>query len=155
MIFNEALGLAKDKPIISQTNFINNGTPTTKILGSGERAGVIKSFESAFGKPPQTETDWSDCLKIASGRWPGQKNTKAEANAEAAFKKIYLRSAKRNNSNDNAAVTIISYGLRPAKRNLNSEKAAIKSFRAIYGYAPKSTSAWDIVRAIAYSGARR
>jgi len=57
--------------------------------------------------------------------------------------------------NDNAAVTVISYGLRPGNRNMNSEKAAIKSFKAIYGHAPVSAVAWDIVRAIAYSGAKR
>jgi hypothetical protein len=49
----------------------------------------------------------------------------------------------------------MTYGLRPAKRNLDSEKAAIKIFKDIYGYAPKTASAWDVVRAIAYSGATR
>ncbi|MBI4779186.1 hypothetical protein HY797_01900 [Candidatus Falkowbacteria bacterium] len=57
--------------------------------------------------------------------------------------------------NDNAAVTVIAYGLRPTARNTNSEKAAIKSFKTIYGHAPVSALAWDIVRAIAYSGAKR
>jgi len=45
--------------------------------------------------------------------------------------------------------------LRPSDRNLNSEKTAIKTFKAIYGYNPSTASAWDIVRAIAYSGATR
>ena len=135
--------------------FISQGTDSTKILGSGERQGVINSFTSAFGKAPQTSADWSDIIKIANGRWPSQKNMQTETNAESAFKKIYQRTANRNNPNDDAAVTVISYGLRPANRNLNSEKNAIKSFKSIYGYTPKSTTAWDIVRAIAYSGARR
>ena len=59
------------------------------------------------------------------------------------------------NSNDNAAVTIIAYGLRSDSRNLGSEKAGIKSFKHIYGYNPESAIDWDIVRAIAYSGATR
>ncbi len=60
-----------------------------------------------------------------------------------------------NNPNDNAAVTIITYGLRPSNRNLNSEKAGITIFKAIYKYNPESAIDWDIVRAIAYSGAVR
>ena len=43
----------------------------------------------------------------------------------------------------------------PADRNLNSERAAIKIFKGIYGYNPSTATAWDIVRAIAYSGATR
>jgi len=155
MMLNEVLQLFQNKPTEILSNFITNGTPTTLILGSGERAGVVDSFTSAFGRAPQSEADWSDVIKIANGRWPSQRDKQTEINAEAAFKKIYLRSANRNNPHDDAAVTIISYGLRPSDRNLDSERAAIKSFMAIYGHAPKLASAWDIVRAIAYSGAER
>ena len=49
----------------------------------------------------------------------------------------------------------MAYGLRPAARNLNSEKAGIKNFKAIFGYNPVKATAWDAVRAIAYSGAKR
>jgi len=49
----------------------------------------------------------------------------------------------------------MAYGLRPAGRNLDSEKAAIKYFKAIYGYTPSAATAWDVVRAIAYSGSTR
>lgn len=136
-------------------NFITYGTPTTLGLGEGERAGVVNSYKSAFGKLPRRENEWSDAIKIANGRWPGELNKQTEVNAEAAFKKIYLRAPDRKNSHDDAAVTIIAYGLRPTDRNLASEKAAIKIFRAIYGYNPVSAVAWDIVRAIAYSGATR
>lgn len=136
-------------------NFIEFGTNTTEKLGQGERAGVINSFNSAFSKFPETEEDWSDIIKVANGRWPEQINENTENNAKNAFKKIYLRNADINNSHDNAAVTIIAYGLRPNSRNLDSEKNAIRYFRAIYGYDPSSATAWDIVRAIAYSGATR
>lgn len=151
----QAIGVNTASAKIILINFISQGTVTTKFLGSGERAGVVNSFKSAFSKSPQSETDWSDVIKIATGRWPSQKNQKTEANAKSAFKKIYLRNPNKDNLKDDAAIVVIAYGLRPLKRNLNSEQAAIKSFKAIYGYAPKSTSAWDIVRAIAYSGARR
>ena len=137
------------------TNFITYGTETTLRLGEGERAGVVNSYKSAFGKLPSTNEEWSDAIKIANGRWPSKTSAKTETNAESAFEKIYLRNADRNNPNDDAAVVVIAYGLRPANRNLNSEKAAIKTFKAIYGYNPSSATAWDIVRAIAYSGATR
>ena len=135
--------------------FITQGTESTKILGVGERAGVVTSFKAVFKREPQSQKDWEDVLKIANGRWPSQRDEKTEKNAEAAFRKIYLRNPNKNNAQDNNAIAIISYGLRPTQRNMNSEKQAINSFKAIYGYAPKSTSAWDIVRAIAYSGAKR
>jgi len=137
------------------TNFVNYGTPTTKILGAGERAGVINSYKAAFGKVPSSESEWSDAIKIGNGRWPTERSATAETQATAEFKKVYKRSPNMSKPHDNAAVTVIAYGLRPVNRNLNSEKAAIKSFKAIYGHNPVSALAWDIVRAIAYSGATR
>lgn len=153
-LIKNAQGLSKNNEY-ALTNFITYGTATTLGLGEGERAGVVNSYKSAFGKLPTTDNEWSDAIKIANGRWPSKINAETEANAEAAFEKIYLRKADRSNPNDDAAVVVIAYGLRPANRNLNSEKAAIKIFKAIYSYNPESATAWDIVRAIAYSGAMR
>jgi hypothetical protein len=50
---------------------------------------------------------------------------------------------------------IIAYGLIPSQRNLASEIIAIQTFRYYYGHAPVNALAWNIVRAIAYSGATR
>ena len=136
-------------------NFVTYGTKATKTLGAGERAGVVNSFKAALGKLPTTEADWNDVMKISNGRWPSQTNKAAEDKATINFKKVYLRDPDRENAHDDAAITVMAYGLRPADRNLNSEKAAIKSFKAIYGYAPSAATAWDVVRAIAYSGAKR
>lgn len=136
-------------------NFIIYGTKSTQILGAGERAGVVNSYKSAFNKVPITKNEWEDCIKIANGRWPTQRSEKSENNAKKEFNKIYKRNADMNNANDNAAVTVITYGLRPKDRNLNSEKIAIKAFLNIYKYNPKSATDWDIVRAIAYSGTTR
>jgi len=137
------------------TNFVTYGTQTTQPLGAGERAGVINSFKAAFGSLPTTENDWNDVIKIANGRWPGQISQTAEERANINFKKVYLRTTNRKNPHDSAAITVMAYGLRPAKRNLESEKVAIKTFRAVYGYNPLAATAWDVVRAIAYSGAKR
>ncbi len=139
----------------SLSGFISYGTKSTKNLGASERAGVINSFKSAFGKLPTTEAEWNDAVKIANGRWPSQKSAKAEDRVKINFKIIYQREPNRKNPLDDAAITVMAYGLRPAKRNLTSEKAAIKTFQAIYGYNPFKATAWDVIRAIAYSGAKR
>ncbi len=140
---------------LSVAYFIEFGTPTTKRLGSGERAGVINSFGAAFAKSPDSEEEWQDVIKIANGRWPSEKSVTAENKALVKFKKVYRRSPKMTQANDNAAVTIMAYGLRPVIRNTESEKAAIKSFKYIYGKNPSTAEEWDVVRAIAYSGAKR
>lgn len=136
-------------------NFTTYGTQSTKKLGAGERAGVVNSFKTAFNKLPTSESDWNDVIKIANGRWPSQTNQAAEDRAKINFKIVYKREPDRKNPHDDAAITVMTYGLRPAKRNLDSEKTAIKTFKAIYGYAPEKATAWDVVRAIAYSGATR
>ncbi|HUT22357.1 MAG TPA: hypothetical protein VMX18_03045 [Candidatus Bipolaricaulota bacterium] len=152
--------IIKDTEISDQTrdaitNFITYGTPSTQLLGAGERAGVVNSFKSAFGKLPVTQEDWNDVIKIANGRWPSQTSKIAEDRATINFRGVYLREPDRTNPHDDAAITVMAYGLRPANRNLESEKAAINIFKAIYGYDPVAATAWDAVRAIAYSGATR
>jgi hypothetical protein len=136
-------------------SFVTYGTPSTRNLGAGERGGVVNSFKAAFGKLPTTAEDWNDVIKIANGRWPGKSSAKAEDRAEINFRIVYLREPDRSNPHDDAAITVMAYGLRPANRNLDSEKAAIRIFKDIYGYNPEKPTAWDVVRAIAYSGATR
>ena len=105
---------------------------------------------------PQTAADWADVIKIANGRWPSEKNEVRENKIKTEiFKTIYKRNPNMANSKDNAAVTIITYGLRPAQRNTNSEKNAILTFKDIYKKSPQSSQDWDIIRSIAYSGAKR
>jgi hypothetical protein len=144
-----------DEEEAALVNFITYGTRSTLRLGQGERAGVLNSYRSAFGKLPRSVAEWEDAIKAANGRWPGATNSAAEELAEVKFKAIYLRAADRANRYDNAAVVIIAYGLRPNNRNLASEQAAIRIFKAIFGQNPSSATDWDAVRAIAYSGATR
>lgn len=135
--------------------FIVYGTQITQILGEGERAGVINSYFQAYGKLLDSEEEWADALKIANGRWPSERNSKAESTAKNEFKKIYGRDANVKNNIDENAVMVISYGLLPSQRNLNSEKAAIKAFKWAYNRVPVNALDWSIVRSIAYSGAKR
>ncbi len=137
--------------------FVHYGTPTTRRLGAGERAGVIASFFAALGKYPTTLADMEDVMAIANGRFPMQTNAAREIAVQATFARIYRRAANRANTNDDAAIVIMAYGLRQEEgnRNLASERIAIRTFTAIYGKAPATASEWDAVRAIAYSGATR
>jgi len=135
--------------------FIQTGTETTQTLGDGERGGSIASFRTAFGRLPAKDIDWQDTIKIGNGRWPEQRSQTAEERAKISFQKIYLREPDMNNPHDNAAVTVMAYGLRPANRNLDSEKVAINTFKHIFKKNPSTAEEWDMVRAIAYSGAKR
>jgi hypothetical protein len=104
---------------------------------------------------PVTEEEWRDVVKIANGRWPSERSEKAENEAKESFKEVYKREVDMKDPHDNAAVTIMAYGLRPADRNMDSEARAIQIFANIYGDLPETVDEWDIVRAIAYSGASR
>ena len=139
------------------TSFVHYGTESTQILGAGERAGSVASFVAAFGKDPVTAADLEDIIKIANGRFPSQTNPEREAAVAFSFRRVYKRAPDRANSYDNAAIIIMAYGLRQeeGRRNLASERAAIGTFASIYKKIPSSTLEWDIVRAIAYSGAAR
>jgi hypothetical protein len=145
---------AKDKQSISY--FIHAGTPTTIFLGAGERAGVLNSYLSVFDKLPKSILEWQDIIKIANGRWPDERSTASEERASNVdFSAIYERKPNMNNPKDSAAVTVIAYGLRPAARNMGSEAKALEIYRGIFGKRPSAATDWDLVRAIAYSGAVR
>jgi hypothetical protein len=117
---------------------------------------VLNSYLSVFDKLPCSEEEWQDVVKIANGRWPTERNLDHEKSAQDKyFITIYKRNPDMNNPHDNAAVTVITYGLRPAERSLFNELAAVNIFQSIYGNKPSSALDWDIVRAIAYSGAIR
>ena len=148
------VALAADA-VESINNFIVYGTKSTNVLGAGERAGVINSYKTAFETLPTTQEGWEDVLKISNGRWPSQRSEVAEAKGAVEFEKIYKRKPDADNERDEAALVLMAYGLRPAERNLESEKVAINIFRNIYKINPTEAADWDIVRAIAYSGASR
>lgn len=140
---------------ITLNNFITYGTTTTKKIGDKERAGVVGSYKRAFGKLPKTQNEWLDVVKIANGQWPAATNANALKSAKAEFAKVYKRQANMLNKKDNTAIAYIAYGIRPAVKNNTAEAAAIKTFKKVYAHNPISSLAWDIVRAIAYSGAAR
>jgi hypothetical protein len=139
-------------------DFITYGVDeNTQQLGEGERAAVIHSYKSAFNKLPETESELSDAIRIANGRWPSMTSQSAENKGKQSFKTIYKRDADMDHPNDNAAVTVMSYGLRQkaTNRNLDSERTGIQIFKDIYGHTPSNTDEWNIMQAITYSGATR
>lgn len=148
--------VATDSSIYSAlTAFVIYGTPTTKILGAGERANVLASYKATYNKLPTTQREWEDIIKIASGRWPVERVSKKEAAAKQVFKTIYRRVPNMENSRDNVAIMVMTYGLRPSVRNTKSEAAGLKIFKSVFKRLPKSVADWNILRAITYSGAKR
>lgn len=148
--------------------YITYGTPTTLKIGAGERAGVLNSYIAACGKVPSTQDQWADLLKIAGGRFPTGACDLTKERAGTNFKRVYKRDARKDNANDQAALTIMQYGLLPVKavkageqaaivpnRDTQKEKQAILAFKKIFGFYPSAATAWNVVRAIAYSGTQR
>lgn len=139
-------------------NFITYGSDTnTKGLGEGERAAVIYSYKSAYGKLPSNNEELADAIKIANGRWPAKRVAAKEESAKKFFYRIYGREADMNNANDSAAIVIMSYGLKQKfyNRNIGSEENALKAFKFVFGHNPSTTEEWNILQAITYSGAKK
>lgn len=143
--------------------FVSYGVPSAgDELGAGERAGSIDSWREAkkvYANGvflPYNTGDWGDILKIANGRWPTYiVHDEVEEAVYDEFEQIYKRQPNRENINDDAAVMIMAYGLRPSIRNLDSENIAIGYYKSIFSSDPNTSMEWNIVRAIAYSGAIR
>ncbi len=145
--------------------FITYGTQSTQI-GEGERAGVLNSYIAAYGKAPTTDAEWSDLLKIASGRFPTEKCSKTADRGAVNFQRTYGRAPSAKNANDQAAMNMMTCGLLPVKtvlllngkakvvpnRDTKKEKQAILIFKKKFGFNPKAATAWNVVRAIGYSG---
>lgn len=138
--------------INSLNQFLTYGSLSTLKMSAAERASYLASYIWAYGQVPKTETQWVDLINIASGNEPVNHSVKAETQAKAEFKKVYDRAADMNKGADKKAIMFIAYGLKPGTRNTANEAKAIKVFRATYSHAPISTLAWNIVRAITYSG---
>ena len=149
------------KSINISTIFIYEGTKSSKHIGFGERMSVIKSFYYAFDKFPETELDWQDIIKISAGRWPTQRNIDKENEMKNVFEKIYKRKADMSQQNDNAMITVATYGLRPQKIDYTKENISFKYYNNclknnnIFSIEWEYHKMWDIIRGIAYSGATR
>jgi hypothetical protein len=166
-ITKEQAGLTKYQTILDLDKTISNeakltindfmvyGTLSTLRLGAGERAAVINSYYRAYSRLPDSEAEWSDALKIANGRWPNERNSNIENQAKIEFYRVYGRNPEMTNNIDQNTIMVMAYGLMPLPRNLNNERIAITTFRWVYGHNPVSALAWNIVRAVAYSGAGR
>jgi len=124
-------------------NFIAYGTKSTDKLGMGERAGVLRSYQYAFGKLPQTPDDWQDAVNIATNQLPVKRSKKAEQEAQAVVRKIYGKL-------DSQSVMMIAYGLRPETRDITKERLELRRFGQIFGKMPSSVFDWNIFRELVY-----
>lgn len=153
---NATLGASKPSKSThyAMINFIAYGTPRTARVSFRTRGWVLSSFKDSLGKVPENQKDWEDVLKLTTGMSPIQRSKRAEDEAVKIFETIYKRKPNRANKKDDAAMLLITYGIRP-QRDPNREAHALKIFSAIYKRGPESDKDWNIVRAIAYSGATR
>ncbi len=124
-------------------DFITYGTKSTEKLGIGERAGVLRSYQYAFGKLPQTPDDWQDAVNIATNQLPVKRNIKVEQEARVIVRKIYGKL-------DNQSVMFIAYGLRPEIRDIKKEQSELRQFGKIFGKMPNSVFEWNIFRKLVY-----
>ncbi len=124
-------------------NFVAYGTKSTEKLGIGERAGVLRSYQYAFGKLPQIADDWQDVVNIATNQLPIKRSSKAEQSAQIAVRKIYGKL-------DNQSVMFIAYGLRPEVRDIKKERTELRRFGIIFGKMPSSVLEWNIFRKLVY-----
>ncbi len=120
-------------------------------------AGVLQKYAEIYNHVPITDAHWQDIKSIINGRKPVERKFTREIWAGAQFIKVYHRMFNFQNKYDDIAIWIAAYDLRlkPANRNLQSERAAINTFKVIYGRLPLNGDDWDIVRMVAYSGAKR
>ena len=133
-------GLSLDQPSI---NFIAYGTKSTQKLGLGERLGVLRSYQYAFGKLPQTAADWQDAVNIATNQLPVKRSIKAEQEARVVVRKIYGKI-------DSQSVMFIAYGLRPIARDIKKEQTELARFGRIFGKMPNSVFDWNVFRKLVY-----
>lgn len=150
-VFKGKAQLNQSRQTYALINFIAYGGPSTKHLGSGERAGVADSFVAAYGKMPIDAADWEAVISIANGTRPEKRSPQAEWRAEQSYKAVYGRRADMSKKEERQAVDVMAYGLRTAKRNLEAEQQALVKYRKVYNKLPSLSEEWDIVRAIAYS----
>ncbi len=133
--------------------FVTNGSVSSYRLGSGERASVLNSFISAFGRQPDTLRDWEDVLRIVTGQWPLGISKPLEAQSYLAFRSLYGRFADMKNNTEVNVLKMMAYGVRSiGPRNILAEGKAVFRFMSVFKRIPKSNFQWNIVRAIAYGG---
>jgi len=161
---NEAEGLEHIISIIGNVpvgnqlqaiDFIAYGTPTSSNLSVRDRKGVIGDYYDIYGRIPTSEADWLDIELILTSHKPLQRKISQEQQALIDFAKVYKRMPDFNNIYDEWAMYYIAYNVRNVVRNLDSERAAIGTFKSVYKVVPSTSHQWSIMRAIAYTGAKR
>lgn len=134
---------------VSISNFIENGSKSTKHLGEGERAGVINSFVSIYGHYPVTGCDWQNVIQMSREQIVKDKVTTRETTKQGLFQSVYKRTVTTS-SEDQKALTYMTYGMRPMSRDLRAEDKTNQLFLKLYGHYPRTADEWDLMRAMTY-----
>jgi len=146
----------KTNALVDRANsFVTYGTTSTVNLSVGDRLHAVNSYYNAFGRLPRNAKEWGEVVLIANGQAPAEASKTALNRAKANFKYVYKRNANLKDATDLQWIEMMAYGVMPAARDIKAEAAAIKTFRAMFGYAPSKVTAWNVVRAIAYGGVQK
>lgn len=122
-----------------------------------ERLYLLESYERIYKKLPASRADWRDCLLMANSERPKQISKSAEEKAVRSFKTVYKRlpNFRASQQADTRAFNFIAYGLRSKNKDAKKEAVAARAFQTIFKRKPFKPEDWDVVRAVAYSGAKR
>jgi hypothetical protein len=139
----------------SIVHFIAYGTDNTANLTAAERKDIITDYSGIYGHVPSDAQGWADVDSMATGVKPATRVLKAEQNALKDFTRVYGRLPNFSVAGDDLAMGYLAYKLRAATRDLTVEKSATSVFKGIYKVNPTTSAHWAVVRALAYSGAKR
>jgi len=128
------------------------GSEHFENLTQKQRQSILEDFEYIYGYMPATEKDWENLDKISSGEVPSRVLAR-EVIAVKTFAQVFGRIVDFSNVGDERFVHMVAYRLRvlDRDRDLEKEKQALSKFISVFQDVPKSSGAWGIVRAIAYT----
>ncbi|MBP7134044.1 hypothetical protein KBA73_02405 [Patescibacteria group bacterium] len=131
--------------------FLRSGTtPSTKILGSGERLALLKDARETMGR---TDIPVEDLERMAEGKIPKTRNLIIERTlaprALATFKALYNHAPNFNIPSENLAWNTLMYRIR-FPRDLKQESQGIQKFKQTFKKTPSDPFQWAVVRVLGY-----
>jgi len=134
----------------STVNFVAYGSSSaTKALAERKRVDLVKDYKSVYGKLPADANDWQNLALMAEGATPKRVLSK-EAQALKEFVRVFKRLVDFKVSADESFIHMVAYRLRIANRDLAREQAGLGKFISAYGFLPKTSHAWSVLRALSY-----
>lgn len=135
----------------------NNAVSWSGYSATPELLKSCESYTSAFNKIPLSDSEMTDVKRINNGAYPIRRSTSSELKSSAIFEKIYKRKPRADNLSDKKAIMIMTYGVKQKRVEIDpgKEKFAGMVYYKVYGRRPLTAGEKNVLRAIAYSGAKR